>query len=172
MTLSDTTPPRRRAVLVAVHLAGVEDDDIAAELARDDTAAGARHADYARAARPDAAVKERAWKQVTTDLSLSNHASAAMAAGFWQLDQVELCAGYVGRYFAAVCGVWEARSPQVAHNLATRLYPSVVVEQSVLDRAAVFLAAEDLPASLRRVVVEQTDHLRRAVAARAREAAA
>ena len=148
------------------------DDDIAAELATDDTAAGARHADYARAARPDAAAKERTWQAVMTDESLSNYESGAMAQGFWQLEQVELCRPYVERYFAEIRELWDARSPHVARVLAVRLYPGVVVEPSVLDRTTEFLADESLPAGLRRVVLERSDDLRRAVAAHQREAAA
>jgi aminopeptidase N len=153
-------------------LGELTDDDIAAELAGDDTAAGARHADYARAARPDAAAKERTWTRLMTDEGLSNYESSAMADGFWQLDQVELCRPYVERYFSEIPQLWQSRSPQVARALATRLYPGVVVEQAVLDRGAELLADDDLPPGLRRVVLERGDDLRRAVAARVREAAA
>ncbi|GAC1444929.1 MAG: aminopeptidase N [Mycobacteriales bacterium] len=152
-------------------LGALTDDDIAFELAEDDTAAGARHADTARAARPDRAAKERAWQEVTTNRALSNHQSDAVALGFWQPDQVELCRPYMHRYFAEIAGVWSVRSPHVARILATRLFPSVVVEPETLEQLADFLSATSLPPGLRRVVVERGDDLRRAVAARAREAA-
>jgi aminopeptidase N len=61
--------------------------------------------------------------------------------------------------------VWDARTPQVGQSLAAALYPAVVVEQDVLDRTEAFLAG-DVPAGLRRVVLERADDLRRAVAAR------
>ncbi|MDT7573052.1 MAG: aminopeptidase [Actinomycetota bacterium] len=141
------------------------DADVGAELARDSTAAGERHAEFARAARPDADAKSAAWTRATEDGSLSNHQTEALASGFWQLEQVELCRPYVDRYFAQIPGVWEARTPQVAQALANALYPGVVVEQDVLDRTDAFLAG-DLPAGLRRVVLERADDLRRAVAAR------
>jgi aminopeptidase N len=152
---------RRLAVL-----GGATEDDIGAELARDSTAAGQRHADFARAARPDADAKGDAWTRATQDLTLSNHETEALAGGFWQLEQAPLCRAYVDRYFDEITSVWQARTPQVAQSLANDLYPAVVVEQVVLDRSEEFLRAEDLPAGLRRVVLERADDLRRAVAAR------
>jgi aminopeptidase N len=151
---------RRLAVLGAATA-----DDIAAELGRDTTAAGERHADWARAARPDAEAKSAAWSTATRDQGISNHQTDALAGGFWQLEQVELCRPYVDRYFAEIAEVWESRTPQVAQTLAHALYPSVVVEQDVLDRTETFLAG-DLPPGLRRVVLERADDLRRCVAAR------
>jgi aminopeptidase N len=151
---------RRLAVLGAATV-----DEIAAELEQDSTAAGERHAEWARAARPDADAKRAAWTSATQDQAISNHQTDALAGGFWQLEQVDLCRPYVERYFEEIEAVWEARTPQVAQTLANALYPSVVVEQDVLDRTDAFLAGE-LPAGLRRVVVERADDLRRAVAAR------
>jgi aminopeptidase N len=151
---------RRQAVLGAV-----TDDDIAAELAGDSTAAGERHAEFAWAARPEAAAKSRAWERATEDLTLSNHQTEAIATGFWQLEQVALCRSYVERYFEEITSIWEARTPQVAQTLANALYPGVVVDPDVLDRTDAFLAGE-LPAGLRRVVLERADDLQRAVAAR------
>jgi aminopeptidase N len=151
---------RRLAVLGEAGL-----DDIDAELANDSTAAGERHAEFARAARPDADAKRDAWDRSTQDLSLSNHQTEALASGFWQVEQVELCRPYADRYFAEIGSVWGARTPQVARSLATSLYPGVVVDASVLERTAAFLA-EDLPPGLRRVVLERAEDLRRALAAR------
>ncbi|MCW2570541.1 MAG: pepN [Frankiales bacterium] len=148
-------------------LGNLTDEDVAAELARDHTAAGERHAEYARAARPDPEAKLRAWAEAMTDLALSNHQTEAMAGGFWQLEQVELCRSYIARYFDEIAAVWQQRSPQVARSLAALLYPSVVVEEEVLERTAEFLRDDTLPPGLRRVVLERSDDLRRAVAARA-----
>jgi aminopeptidase N len=152
---------RRLAVL-----GGQSADDLAAELARDRTAAGQRHADYALAARPDPRAKEQAWTAAITDPSLSNHATEARARGFWQLGQEELCRPYAERFFREIEAAWAARTPQVAKSLATHLYPSVLVEPAVLDLSDAFLAGRTVPAGLRRVVLERRDDLRRALAAR------
>jgi aminopeptidase N len=151
---------RRLAVLGAATA-----EDIAAELARDSTAAGERHAEFARAARPDADAKRSAWASAIADLDLSNHQTDALAMGFWQIEQVELCRSYVDRYFDEIAAAWDTRTPQVAQALANALFPSVVVEADVLARTEAFLA-EELPPGLRRVVLERADDLRRAVAAR------
>jgi aminopeptidase N len=174
--LRDGTVPRGLAVDTELRwqvvrrlcvLGDLSEDDVASELARDQTAAGERHAEYARAARPDPEAKKRAWDEAMNDLALSNHQTEAMAGGFWQLDQVDLCRSYVPRYFDEIRAVWQQRSPQVARGLAAQLYPSVVVEQEVLDRTTEFLRDGTLPPGLRRVVLERADDLRRAVAARA-----
>ncbi|MCA1823651.1 MAG: hypothetical protein LC640_05195, partial [Frankia sp.] len=66
-----------------------------------------------------------------------------------------------------VTDLWSSRSPEIARILAARLYPAVIIEQSTLDRSDAFLADESLPAGLRRIVLEQRDDVRRALAARA-----
>lgn len=155
---------RRRAQLGGVGVA-----DIEAELTRDTTAAGQRHAAYARAARPDLAAKTQAWELAMRDTSLSGHLIQSCADGFWQHESAELCRPWVERYFAEIAGQWGQRSPEVGRAVAALLYPSVLVEQEVLDRTDAFLDGDGLPSGLRRVVREEQDGLRRAVAARALE---
>ncbi|HVF21206.1 MAG TPA: aminopeptidase N [Mycobacteriales bacterium] len=152
---------RRLAVLGVVSEA-----QIGAELERDPTTAGERHADYARAARPDPEAKAVAWASLTADPSVSNHRADALARGFWQPGQEDVLDGAVERYFAVIADMWETRSPQVAQSLAKHLFPSTVVHAYLLDRADLFLAGP-LPGGLRRVVVEQHDELRRALVIRA-----
>ena len=143
-------------------------DEVAidAELASDNTAAGALHALTARASRPDPAAKAAAWTAATTDPTLSNHETEAVAAGIWQLGQDELCRDYVDRYAAELPAVWDARTPQVAGELAVRLFPSTVIDPVVLDLTA-GLVTKDRPAGLRRYVAEQRDDVARALTARA-----
>jgi aminopeptidase N len=147
------------------------EEEIAAELARDDTAAGRLHALTARASLPDADAKRRVWESVTGDASLSNHESGALAAGFWRCGQDELLRPYVDRYVSELPALWDARTPQVAGTLAQRLFPSTLVAQDVLDRTAVLEDAAH-PAGLRRYVAERRDDLSRALRARERAAAA
>jgi aminopeptidase N len=154
---------RRLAVLGAL-----SPEELDTELAADRTAAGERHASFARAARPDLEAKQQAWEAVLHDATLSNHQTEALAEGFWQFESAELCRPWVERYFAQIRPFWEARSPEIARRVAADLYPAVVVEQQVLDRTDAFLADAALPAGLRRVVLERQDELRRAVTARTR----
>jgi aminopeptidase N len=147
-------------------LGRLDDAAIDAELARDDTAAGALHAATSRAARPDADAKERAWTAATTDASLSNKQAEAVARGCWQPGQDALLAPYVERYLAVVPELWQTRSPQMAQELTLRLFPSTLVDPAVVARVDTLLAG-DHPAGLHRVVLEQRADLERAVRARA-----
>ena len=44
-------------------------------------------------------------------------ANPAVIGGFVQSDQRELIAPYAEKYFAAVKGVWESRSHEIAHEV-------------------------------------------------------
>ncbi len=140
--------------------------DIDTEVARDHTSAGERHADHARAARPDAAGKAAVWSALVDDPAMSNHQVEAMSGGYWQLDQDDLLADSVPAYFAVVERLWADRTPQVAETLARSLYPSTVVSADVMAQSDEFLG-RDLPDGLRRVVREQRDDLRGFLAAHA-----
>ena len=160
------TDLRWTLVTALARLGRLDEPAIAAELARDDTAAGARSALTARAARPDAAAKSTAWSAATGDLALSNHQSHAIAGGFWRHGQDALLEPYVDRYVAELPALWQTRTPEVVGRLTELLFPATLVRQDVLDRTAALLD-EQHPAGLRRLVAEQRDDLRRALAARA-----
>jgi aminopeptidase N len=163
--LAVDTELRWHLVKALAALGAAGDDAIDAELTRDPTAAGRLHALTARAARPDATAKARAWRAATTDTSLSNHETEAIAGGIWRPGQGELLGAYVERYVAELPGVWAARGPQLAGALARLLFPSTLVRTDVLERTAGLLD-EQYPPGLRRYVAEQRDDLGRALRAR------
>ena len=157
----------RWAVVEALAALGrLDDAALDAELERDRTAAGELHAATARAARPDAEAKKRAWAAVTGDDTLSNHEADAIAEGFWRVGQEELCRPYVERYVESAPALWRERSPYMAQSLSQLLFPSTLVEDAVVQRMDALLDG-DHPAGLRRVLLEQHDDLVRAVRARA-----
>ncbi len=86
--------------LVAAGIANEKDID--AELDRDETAAGQRHAAGALAARPTPAAKEEAWSSVVVEADLPNAMQAAIIGGFVQYDHAAVLEEYVERYFQAV----------------------------------------------------------------------
>jgi aminopeptidase N len=156
-------------LLQALAAAGaVEDAEIAAELERDDTAAGRRKATTARALRPTAAAKAEAWRLGAEDDSVPNATMEAAIGGFAHPTQVDLLRPYVSRYFAEVSDVWARRSSEVAQNMVLGLFPRLFVEPATLDAADAWLAG-DHPPALRRLVSELRDGVRRALAARARD---
>ena len=139
--------------------------DIDAEAGRDRSAAGAEHAAWARAALPDAAAKARAWRTIIEDDDASNRILLATARGFWQPGQEELTAPYVERYFAQMPAAAARRAVQLAERVARAAYPSYAVAPTTVELAERLLSGDPVPA-LRRGVIDCTDDLRRAMAAR------
>ena len=151
-----------------------DEDAIAAELARDDTASGQRHQVRCLAARPSAEVKAQAWAQVVESDVLSNALVEATIAGL----RAARAAGAAGartrpRYFAAIERVWRERSIEIAMDVVRGLFPSWLVEQATLDAADGWLDGHPQAApALRRLVLEKRDDLARALRAQACDEAA
>ena len=137
--------------------------DLDAELTADATASGRTAWLRAMAARPLADVKEAAWSSVIEDESLTNDHLDATIAGFRAGERRDLIAGYDEAYFAAILGVWEQRSIEIARRIVVGLFPAADSLESVDGWLA---AHRDAPAALRRLVVEQRDQLARAVRVR------
>lgn len=152
---------------------GVYDEtEIAGELERDRTAAGERHAATARAARPTPEAKAEAWASVVESDELPNAVQEAVIGGFVQTDQRELLAPYAEKYFAAVKGVWESRSHEMAQQVAVGLYPALQVSRETLDATDAWLDSAAPSPALRRLVMESRSGVERALKARAADAAA
>ncbi len=162
----------RWRIVTALAAAGAIDADgtaspfIDGEAANDPTAAGKRNAAAAAAARPQKAVKEAAWQQVIEDDTLANITTRAIVGGIVQPGQTELLTPFRDLYFAAIGGVWERRSSEVAQTVVIGLYPSWDVSQGGLDAADAYLADPDLPPALRRLVLEGRAGVERALRAR------
>jgi aminopeptidase N len=142
-------------------------DEIAADLAADRSASGEQWAARCRAALPDPRAKERAWRILIEDTTVSNRLAEETAEGFWQPEQAALIAGYVDRYFADMPAAFDRRTPWVAEQVARLAYPVTAVEPATRDAAARLLARDDLPRGLRKAVSDGDDDLRRALAGRA-----
>ncbi|WP_240138677.1 aminopeptidase N [Streptomyces sp. MUM 178J] len=149
-----------------------EEEHIAAEYERDRTAAGERHAATARAARPTQEAKAEAWASVVESDTLPNAMQEAVISGFLQSDQRELLALYSEKYFAAVKGVWETRSHEIAQQIAVGLYPTLQITQDTLDATDAWLDSAEPSAALRRLVLESRSGVERALKAQAADAAA
>ncbi len=70
------------------------------------------------------------------------------------------------KYFAAIGGVWQRRSSEVAQTVVIGLYPSWDISKAALDAADEFLADPDVPPALRRLVLEGRAGVERALRAR------
>jgi len=128
--------------------------DVAVELARDDTVAGREAAAAARAALPDAAAKAAAWRDAVERDDVSNETQVALTVGFHQPGQEEVLAPYVDRYFAAATDVWVTRTPTMAANVLTGLFPRFAPAEQVLAAARRWSATTTAGPAARRLVSE------------------
>jgi aminopeptidase N len=142
--------------------------EIAAELERDATAAGERHAAACRAAIPTAAAKAEAWGQITTG-KLPNAVFRAMIGGFVEADHRPLLEPYVDKYFATVGDVWATWSHDMAQTFAEVAYPFLMVSQDTIDRTDAYIAEHAPPPALRRLLAEGRDGVARALRAQAKD---
>ncbi|GGO55574.1 aminopeptidase N [Streptomyces lasiicapitis] len=170
----DVDQELRWAFLGALAVHGTADEQaLAAELTRDDTASGKRHQVRCLAARPSAAVKAQAWASVVESDALSNALVEATIAGFQQPSQRELTTAYAEKYFAVIERVWAERSIQIGMDVVRGLFPHLQDGQETLDAADAWLGAhEQAPPALRRLVLEARDDLARSLRAQACDAAA
>jgi aminopeptidase N len=162
----------RWRIVTALAAAGDIDADgpatpfIDAEVRRDPTAAGQRHGAQAAAARPQLAVKDKAWSQVIEDDTLPNITARSIIGGFVEPGQAELLKPFTERYFAAIPGVWQRRSSEVAQTVVIGLYPSWDISDDAIAAADRFLADPELPPALRRLVLEGQAGIQRSLRAR------
>jgi len=140
--------------------------EIESTLAADPTATGQRHAERTRALRPSEEVKAEAWRRAVHDDDLPNAINEAIIAGFSHPNQKELLARYVDTYFADVADVWDRRSSERAQPVALGLFPSWAVERETVEASDTWLADDNHPPALRRLVSEGRAGILRALAAR------
>ncbi len=139
-------------------------DDVAAQLESDDTGSGRTAARRALASQPDPTVRAAAWDAAWNDETLSNDHLDAVIAGFRAGGRRDLIAGFDAEYFERIGDAWGARSIELAQRLVVGLFPA----SPTLDLVDAWLADNGAaPAALRRIVVEQRDHLARALRVRA-----
>jgi len=144
-------------------------DQIEAELDRDRTDAGERHAQTCLAAIPAAEAKEAAWAKIT-DGSLPNATFRAALRGFQNADQDELLAPYADRYYEALTDMWRDGISDVAQFFAQVAYPESIVSQAGIAATDEYIANADPVPALRRLLVERRDYVARALRCRLRDA--
>ncbi len=147
--------------------------EIEAELDRDRTDAGERHAAACRAAIPDPGSKEAAWAQIVSG-ELPNAVFRAMLDGFTDPDHdhAELLEPYGRRFFDEAARVWRDWGMDMAQWFAENAYPRYMITPAALAAADDYLARNDPPAALRRILMEGRDDVARALRCQQRDAAA
>jgi len=143
-------------------------EQINAELERDNTASGQNAAALAQAAIPTPEAKAAAWESVVVTGDLSNALQGSAVTGFMRVLDRTLLEPYSEKYFEAVPGIVANRTHALAQQIVVGLYPALLTTQETVDRTDRFLAG--LPAdsaALRRMMLENRDGVARALAARA-----
>jgi aminopeptidase N len=159
--------------LVAGGRAGA--DEIEAALEADRTATGQRAAATARAAIPTPEAKAAAWRAMVEDDTLPNALLESSISGFTSVHDRSLLLPYVDAYFDSLEQVWTTRGNDMAQDIAQGLYPSELAahpDVDLLARTDAWLEGlgDRLP-GLRRMVAENRDAVRRALAAQERDRA-
>lgn len=166
--LAVDTDLRWRLLTDLARVGAVDDEEIAAELRRDATAAGAEKAAGARAARRASEAKEAAWALAMAP-DTPNETHAQVCAQFWQFDADEVLAPYADRYLDVVRAIaeqrdgWGERSTTIRQHVLSLLFPRPLADQAFLDRLDAFLATFEAPESVARIVAERRDDAVRAL---------
>jgi aminopeptidase N len=150
--------------LVATGRAG--DAQIDAELTRDRTNAGERHAAACRASVPDAEHKAAAWQALTESGGLGIEEVVAIGLGFNQIEHADVLAGFTERYFAQLPEVWARHDGLLRVVLGKLLFPYPAASPELLERVDAYLATPDLDPALARAVLEGRDTIDKALRSR------
>jgi aminopeptidase N len=142
--------------------------EIDAELARDATDAGERHAATCRAAIPTAEAKRQTWRTlISGELTIAMFRAAL--AGFVDLDHPELIEPYRGDYFAVVGDVWRDWSSAMAQDFVSGAYLLGAISEETVQATDDYIARAEPPAALRRLLIEGRDDVLRALRCQARD---
>jgi len=141
---------------------------IDAELARDATDAGERHAATCRAAIPTAEAKRAAWQTLTSGEPTIAMFRATLA-GFVDPDQPQLTEPYREDYFAVVGSTWREWSSAMAQDFVSGAYLVCSLSRETVAATDDYIAREDPPAALRRLLIEGRDDVLRALRCQARD---
>ncbi|MFJ5923658.1 aminopeptidase N [Kitasatospora sp. NPDC092948] len=146
-------------------------EELAAELARDNTASGRRQHTQCLAAMPTPEAKAAAWSAVVDSDELPNALVEAQIAGFNVAGQRELTAAYTEPYFAMLESIWADRSIEIAMRIVGGFFPRYRTTPETLAATDAWLTAhQDAAPALRRLVLECRDDLARALRAQACDA--
>jgi aminopeptidase N len=142
------------------------DAEIDAELERDATDAGRRHAASSRAAIPDAEHKDAAWRLLAESEELGHEGVTAVAGSFGQPEHAELLAPYAQAYFQVLPELWSSRGDHMKRVLGDALFPYFAASPELLRLIDEFLDQPDRDPAMVRLLIERRDAVERALRSR------
>ena len=158
----------RWRVLRALATAGAATPgEIETEAQRDPSSQGALHALASTSALRDSDTKAAVWARLMTDKALTNHEAYALAEHFFRVDQEELTASYVPRFFSELPSTATFRHGVMAEDLTRLLFPVLAVAESTVALADDCLE-QGLDPGVHRAITDRADDMRRLLAARSR----
>ncbi|GAB3820575.1 aminopeptidase N [Tessaracoccus terricola] len=140
--------------------------EIDAELARDNTNAGAERAAGARAGMPDAESKAEAWRLATADGDVANETHRSIVMGFHRYGQDDVLAPYAEKYkevanqIARREGIWAERGYATIGNVLRFGFPDTIADEQLVADFDAWLATVEHD-QVRRSVTERLDEARR-----------
>jgi aminopeptidase N len=137
--------------------------EIDAELQRDATDAGKRHATACRASIPEPEHKAAAWRVLTETEELGVPGVIETSLGFNQPEHSSLLAPYAQRYFEVLPVIWSSRSEHLRGVLGQVLFPYPAASPELLARIDAFLADEERDPGTARLLIERRDIVARAL---------
>ena len=141
---------------------------IEAELDKDRTDAGERHAESCLAAIPTPEAKASAWAKITGG-TLPNATFRAVLRGFRDPDQDKLLAPYAAKFYAALAEMWRDGVSDMSQFFTEVGYPDGAGQETIDATDAYIAAADPIPA-LRRLLLERRDDVARALRCQERDA--
>ncbi|MFF2143885.1 aminopeptidase N [Kitasatospora sp. NPDC058190] len=159
----------RWSLWLALAAAGqAADEELAEELAADNTAGGKRQYTQCLAARPTPEAKAAAWSAVLDSDELPSALVEANTAGFSIPAQRDLTVLYAAPYFKLLEKVWAERTIEIAMRIVGGFFPIAQTDEQTLAEADAWLSGHPQAApALRRLVLERRDDLARALRAQA-----
>jgi aminopeptidase N len=145
------------------------EEEIAAELERDNTAGGAKFAAAARAAIPSSDAKAAAWHTLVETEDYSNTLVNSASLAFGRVNDPALLDPYLEGYHQVALKIWESRSYHIASYLLTNLYPLALANEALAKRTRDLIETDEFKArpALRRILVENLANVERALSAQA-----
>jgi aminopeptidase N len=161
---------RWRAFKRLASLGATDLDELDKALAGDNDARTQLAHAWCRARLPDPDAKAWAWQRFTGEAAASNYEIGAIGSGMWQTGRDDLLAPYAVRYFDELPGTTSVREGWLLGDAARFFFPITLTTPDTLRRTEHALADPALNPTLRRVLVDAGDEVRRRLAARARYA--
>ncbi len=153
--------------LVLLGEAGAE--EIAAQREMDNTSNGHQAAARLHAMIPTPEAKANTFNTLISDETMPNALVRAATIGYTHVNDPSLLEGLVAPYFEQLSSIWESRSYKMAEYLVEGLFPTPLASAALEEACVEWLAENEGPPALRRMVEENLAGVIRARTAQQRD---